>query len=262
VTELLIYLLLGAVAGVVAGMLGVGGGLIIVPVVAAVLFQHGVAPDLVMPLALGTSLATIILTSLSSVRAHHARGAVLWPTVVRLAPGIVLGAWLGAWVAHGLRGDALRIIFGLFALAVAAQMALNVKPSAHRQLPGTVGTGAAGGVIGFVSAIVGIGGGSLTVPFLLYCNVAMRNAVGTSAACGLPIALAGAAGFIWNGWGVAGLPAGSLGYLYLPAFGGVAAASMLFAPLGARLAHRLPADRLKRIFAVLLAFIGLRMLWA
>jgi uncharacterized membrane protein YfcA len=262
VTELLIYLLLGAVAGVLAGMLGVGGGLIIVPVVAAVLLHQGVDPGLVMPLALGTSLATIVLTSLSSVRAHHARGAVLWPTVARLAPGIVLGAWLGAWVAHGLRGDALRIIFGLFALAVAAQMALNVKPSAHRQLPGTTGTGAAGGVIGFVSAIVGIGGGSLTVPFLLDCNVAMRNAVGTSAACGLPIALAGAAGFIWNGWGVAGLPAGSLGYLYLPAFGGVAAASMLFAPLGARLAHRLPADRLKRIFAVLLAFIGLRMLWA
>lgn len=259
-TEFLIYLSLGAVAGILAGLLGVGGGLVIVPVLAGVLNYRGVAPDLVMQIALGTSLATIIFTALSSVRAHHARGAVSWPTVFQLTPGIVLGALMGAWVAHWLKGDTLRVIFGLFALLVAAQMALGVKPSPHRQLPGPAGTGAAGGVIGFVSAIVGIGGGSLTVPFLLYCNVRMRNAVATSAASGLPIAMAGMVGFVWNGWGVAGLPAGSIGYVYLPALAGIALASTLFAPMGARLAHTLPADRLKRVFALLLAFLGLRML--
>jgi hypothetical protein len=179
---------------------------------------------------------------------------------VRLTPGILLGALAGAWLAHQLKSDALRAIFGVFALLVAAQMALGAKPSAHRQLPKAGGMAGAGGVIGFVSAIVGIGGGSLTVPFLLYCNVAMRNAVATSAASGLPIAIAGAAGFVWNGWGVAGLPAWSLGYVYLPAFAAVAIASTLLAPAGARLAHTLPADRLKRGFALLLAFLGLRML--
>jgi hypothetical protein len=221
-----------------------------------------VPAELVMQIALGTSLATIILTAVSSVRAHHARRAVLWPVVARLTPGIMLGALLGAWVAHQLNGDALRVIFGVFALSVALQMALGAKPAPQRQLPGAGGTGAAGGAIGFASAIVGIGGGSLTVPFLIYCNVAMRHAVATSAAVGLPIALAGAAGFVWNGWGVAGRPEWSVGYVYVPALAGIASASILFAPLGARLAHTLPADRLKRVFALLLAALGLRMLWA
>ena len=258
--ELFIYLLVGALAGTLAGLLGVGGGLIIVPAIAAVLAQQAVPHAMVMQIALGTSLATIVLTAISSIRAHHARGAVLWPTVWRLTPGIVIGAWIGAWVAHGLDGDVLRIIFGLFALGVALQLAVGAAPAAHRQLPGNAATGVAGGTIGFISAIVGIGGGTLTVPFLTWCNVPMRNAVATSAACGLPIALAGTLGFIWNGWTVAGRPEPSVGYIYLPAFAGVAVASILFAPYGARLAHTLPAARLKRIFALLLAVIGARML--
>jgi hypothetical protein len=212
-------------------------------------------------LAIGTSLATIVLTSLSSVWAHHRHGAVRWTAFGAMAPGIVLGALLGAMLAERVPGGNLRVIFGLFELVVALQMGLNLRPAPHRQLPGRLGMGVAGGVIGTVSALVGIGGGTMTVPFLLWCNVPMRQAVATAAACGLPIAVAGAAGFVAAGWEKAALPPGSSGYLYWPAFLGIVAASMLFAPLGARLAHRLPAVLLKRFFAVFLALLALRMLW-
>jgi uncharacterized membrane protein YfcA len=253
-----IYLLLGAVAGTLAGLLGVGGGLIIVPVL-ALLFRHiGIGEALVMHLAIGTSLATIVLTSVSSVRAHHRRGAVQWQLVWRLSPGIVLGALLGAALADALDSFWLSRFFGVFELFVAVQMALGLRPAAHRSLPGAAGMAAAGGVIGSVSAIVGIGGGTLTVPFLGWCNVEMRKAVATSSACGLPIALAGALGFVLTGLDAQGLPAWSSGYVYWPAFLGIVVASMAFAPLGAALAHRLPAAGLKRAFAVLLAVIGVR----
>ncbi|UCE90313.1 MAG: sulfite exporter TauE/SafE family protein [Pseudomonadota bacterium] len=258
----LVYLLLGAFAGTAAGLLGVGGGLIIVPVLALVFSDYGFAPELIMHLAVGTSLATIVLTSISSVRAHHQRGAVMWPEFARLTPGIVLGAWLGAAVAHLMPTTAMRIFFGCFELAVAAQLAFGLKPNAHRQLPGNVAMFGAGGVIGTVSAIVGIGGGTLTVPFLVWCNVAMRNAVATSSACGLPIAVAGAIGFVVAGWNQAALPDWSTGYVYWPAFAGIVAASVVFAPLGAWLAHQLPAQTLKRVFALFLAVLGIRMLMA
>jgi len=261
VTEtLLFYLALGAFAGVMAGLLGVGGGLIIVPALAWIFHLQGVAEAVIMHLAIGTSLATIVVTSISSVRAHHRLGAVLWPVFWRLTPGIVAGAWLGAAIADALPSAALRVVFGVFVLLVAAQLGFGAKPAPHRTLPGAAGMFAAGGVIGLVSAIVGIGGGSLTVPWLTWCNTSIRNAVATSAACGLPIALAGAAGFIVTGWDQAGLPPWSLGYIYGPAMAGVAVASMLFAPLGARLAHTLPTIALKRVFAGFLALVGIKML--
>lgn len=258
--EWVIYLALGAGAGVLAGLLGVGGGLVIVPVLAWAFLGLGMAPGVVMHLAVGTSLATIVFTSISSVRAHHRRGAVRWPQVRALTPGIILGAWIGAYVADLLPTAALRTVFGLFELTVAAQMAFALLPEAHRALPARLGMTTAGGVIGGVSAIVGIGGGTLTVPFLLWCGVAMRQAVATSAACGLPIALAGAAAFVVTGWGNAALPDLALGYLYLPALIGVAATSVLFAPLGAYLAHTLPTTTLKRFFALFLAVLGMKML--
>ena len=257
---LLFYLLLGAFAGVMAGLLGVGGGLIIVPALAWIFQHQQIAETALMHLAIGTSLATIIATSISSVRAHHQRGAVLWPTVWRLTPGIVIGAWLGAAVADALSSFALQKVFAVFVLLMAAQMGFGAKPAPHRDLPKTAGMLAAGGAIGAVSAIVGIGGGSLTVPFLSWCNVPIRQAVATSAACGLPIALAGALGFVVTGLNAPGLPAWSLGYVYGPALLGVALTSMLFAPLGARLAHTLPTEMLKKIFAAFLAVIGVKML--
>lgn len=252
------FLLLGAFAGVLAGLLGVGGGLIIVPVLAIIFAERGF--DGVMHLAVGTSLATIVFTSISSVLAHHRRGAVRWEVFARLAPGIIIGALAGAAIADLMPGDGLRVVFGIFELAVAAQMALSVRPSPQRQLPGPAGMGVAGGVIGAVSAVVGIGGGTLTVPFLTWCNVPMRQAVATSAACGLPIALGGAAGFAGTGWGEPNLPDYTLGYLYLPALVSVVIASVAFAPLGARLAHSIPAAALKRFFALFLAILGIRML--
>ncbi len=257
---LLLYLALGAFAGVMAGLLGVGGGLIIVPVLAGIFHHQQISEALIMHLAIGTSLATIVVTSISSVRAHHQRGAVLWTAVWRLTPGIVIGAWVGAVIAEALPSAVLSKVFAVFVLTIAAQMAFGAKPAPHRELPGTAGMAMTGGVIGLVSAIVGIGGGSLTVPFLTWCNIAMRQAVATSAACGVPIALAGALGFIVTGLNATGLPAWSLGYIYSPALIGVAVVSMLTAPLGAKLAHTLPTAILKKVFAIFLVVIGIKML--
>ena len=258
--SLLIYLLTGALAGTLAGLLGVGGGLVIVPALVFVFHAQGFSEALLVHMAVGTSLATIVLTSISSVRAHHRRGAVQWPVFWRLTPGIVVGSLLGAVIADWLPADVLRRVFAVFVLLVAAQMGLGAKPAPHRELPGTLASSAVGIVIGAVSAVVGIGGGSLTVPFLVWCNVAMRNAVAISAACGLPIAVAGSAGFLVTGLNEPGLPAWSTGYLYWPAGAGIAVASVLFAPLGARWAHQIPAQGLKRFFALFLAVVGLRML--
>ncbi|CAK0774472.1 putative membrane transporter protein [Gammaproteobacteria bacterium] len=257
---ILAYATLGAFAGVLAGLLGVGGGLVIVPVLVFLFQGQGIDPTVVVHLAIGTSLATIVVTSLSSIRAHHRRGAVLWPVVYELTPGIVVGTWLGAEVVHLLPTVALKIIFGLFELAVAAKIGFGLRPSPHRRLPGRVGMSGTGSLIGFISGIIGIGGGTLTVPFLVWCNTPIRNAVATSAACGMPIAVAGSLGFVATGWSVAVLPLYSTGYVYWPALVGVTATSMLTAPLGAWLAHTLPTTLLNRFFALFLFVLGVRML--
>ena len=259
-STLLFYLTLGLFAGVMAGLLGVGGGLIIVPTLAWIFHHQQVDDTIVMHLAIGTSLATIVVTSISSVRAHHRRGAVLWPIFWRLTPGIVVGAWLGAAIADALPSAVLSKVFAVFVLTVAAQMGFGAKPAPHRELPGTAGMLTAGGVIGAVSAIVGIGGGSLTVPFLTWCNIAIRQAVATSSACGLPIALAGALGFVVTGLNATGRPDWSLGYVYGPALVGITLTSMLSAPLGAKLAHTLPTEMLKKVFAAFLTLVGVKML--
>jgi uncharacterized protein len=256
----LYYLMLGAFAGLIAGLLGVGGGLVIVPVLSMLFTAHGFAQQHVMHLAVGTSLATIVVTSFSSAYAHHRRRSVHWPGFRRLSVGILLGSGLAALLAGRIAGSALRVCFGVFELLVAAHLAFGRPPRAQRTLPGTSGLIAAGGIIGAVSALLGIGGGTLTVPFLLWCNLPVRQAVGTSAACGLPIAAAGTLGFVVSGYGSNGLPAGALGYLYWPAALGIASASLLAAPAGAWLAHRVRAESLKRAFAALLALLGTRML--
>lgn len=257
---LAIYLMLGAFVGVVAGLLGVGGGLIIVPVLIMLFHQYGFSPLITTHLAVGTSLATIVLTSISSVRAHHQHGAVIWPVFRGLMPGIVAGALLGAALANAMSAALLKNLFGVFELIVAVQMGFGVRPNAARDLPGRLGMSSAGGVIGTVSSVVGIGGGTLTVPYLVWCNVSVQKAVATSSACGLPIAVAGGLGFALTGWQNPHLPPGSSGYIYWPAFLGIVMSSMITAPLGARLAHRLPATTLKRVFAVFLAILGIRML--
>ena len=257
-TEIGIYLLLGAAAGMLAGLLGVGGGLIIVPVLAWLFAQQSFSPDIIMHMAVATSLATIVLTSLSSMRAHHKKGAVRWSLFAQLSPGIVLGALGGAAIADRLPTRTLEIIFALFELSVAAQLGLDLRPAKIHLLVARFGQFVAGVVIGLISAIIGIGGGSLTVPWLLWNRVSIREAVATSSACGLPIALAGAMGFVLVG-GETGI-AYSSGYIYWPAFVMVSFASIFFAPVGAGFAHRVNAQKLKRGFALFLCVVGLLML--
>lgn len=249
ITWMLGYAVLGAVAGFFAGLLGVGGGAIMVPVLALMFAAQGFPQEHLMHLALGTSMAAIVFTSISSLRAHHAHGAVRWPIVRLITPGILLGTFLGAQLASLIPTRPLAIFFTLFMSYVAFQMLANIKPKPSRQLPGGIGMFAVGNGIGAISALVAIGGGSLSVPFMTWCNVRMHEAIGTSAAIGLPIAVAGTLGYLVGGWGSTGLPAGSFGYIYLPALAACVALSMLTAPFGARAAHRLPVATLKKIFA-------------
>ncbi|MEJ2361391.1 MAG: sulfite exporter TauE/SafE family protein [Gammaproteobacteria bacterium] len=253
------YLLLGAFAGTVAGLLGVGGGLIIVPVLVYMFHRQHFSSPLIIHLAVGTSLATIVMTAISSVRAHHRRGAVRWAVFRQLVPGIVLGALLGSQLAEWMPASVLRRFFAIFEWLVALQLFIGLRPRASHDLPRLPAMLGVGGVIGTVSSLVGIGGGSLTVPFLVWSRLRIQEAIATSSACALPIAIAGAAGFVATGWNHAGLPAYSLGYVYLPAFLGIVVASVVFAPLGARLAHRLPAQALRRFFAIFLTMLGFYM---
>ena len=258
----LLYVATGIFAGFLAGLLGVGGGLVIVPVLAFIFAAQGFPAAQIMHLALGTSLASIMFTSISSLRTHHAHGAVNWRVVRGITPGIVAGTLGGTVVAAQLSTTFLKMFFVVFLYYVATQMILNIKPKPSRELPGKAGMFGAGSVIGAVSSLVGIGGGTLSVPFMTWCNVKLHQAIGTSAAIGFPIAAAGAAGYVANGWALGTLPAYSLGFVYLPALAGLAVASVLTAPFGARLAHRLPVARLKKFFALLLYVLGTRMLFS
>ena len=255
------YLVVGLIAGLLAGLLGVGGGIVIVPMLEFCFTRQGFADENIMHLALGTSLASIVFTSVSSFMAHHRRGAVDWTIVRRITVGIVLGTFLGTFIASRMSTAFLKGFFCLFLYFVATNMLLGKKPKAGRELPGVAGMNGMGGLIGMVSSFVGIGGGTLSVPFMLFCNVEGHRAVGTAAAIGLPIALAGALGYLYNGMGAALRPEWSWGYLYMPALIGIVAASVCTAPLGARIAHALPVDKLKKVFAVFLYVVATRMLW-
>ena len=260
--EFFSYLFAGACAGLLSGLFGVGGGLIIVPILVAVFTSLSFPGQHIMHIALGTSLATIIFTSIASTRAHYKRANIDWQVVRKMTPGIVSGTLLGTIVASILQTAWLEAIFVVFVFFAATQILFNFSPDPGRNLPGTVGTGIAGMAIGATSSLVGIGGGTLSVPFLVYCNSAIKKAIGTSAAIGLPIALSGAIGYMANGLRADALPEYSLGYVYLPAMFGIVLASSLTAPFGASLAHWLPAMMLKRLFAILLYLIGLKMLWS
>jgi uncharacterized membrane protein YfcA len=253
---------LGLATGFMAGLLGIGGGMLIGPFVTLIMSSRGVPADLAVKMAIATSMATIIFTSVSSVRAHHKRGAVRWDIVKGLAPGIVLGGALGSiGIFALLKGTTLALIFAAFIGFSATQMYLDRKPKPGREMPGLRGQIAAGGVIGLISGLVGAGGGFVSVPFMVAHNIAIINAVATSAALGFPIALANATGYAISGQGVAGLPAWSLGYIWLPALAVIASCSVLTAPWGAKMAHRLPVAQLKRVFASVLYVLAAYMLW-
>ena len=253
---------LGLATGFLAGLLGIGGGMLLVPFLTYILGARQVSPDLAVKMAIATSMATIMFTSISSVRAHHRRGAVRWDIVTRLAPGIVLGGFIASLGVFALlKGSFLAIFFALFVSFSATQMFLDKKPAPTRQMPGGASQVAAGGVIGFLSGLVGAGGGFVSVPFMTWCNVPIHNAVATSAALGFPIALANVIGYAIGGQNVSGLPPASLGYIWLPALGVIASCSVLTAPLGAKAAHNLPVKQLKRVFASLLFGLAAYMLW-
>lgn len=260
-TLFLTYIALGSVAGLLAGLLGIGGGLVIVPMLTFMFTAQGMPHAHILHMALGTSLASIVFTSVSSMRSHHKHDAVLWPVVFRITPGIIAGTLFGAWVASRLSTNLLKGIFSIFLFYVATQMLIGIKPKASRDVPETLGIFGAGSTIGIFSSLVGIGGGTLSVPFLVWCNTIMHKAIGTSAAIGFPIAVAGASGYILNGLAATGLPENTLGFIHLTALSGIVIASVCTAPLGAKFAHSLPVDKLKKIFAMLLYLLGARMFW-
>ena len=244
-------LALGTCTGFLAGLLGIGGGMLMVPFMTLILSARGVDAALAVKMAIATSMATILFTSVSSVRAHHKRGAVRWDSVRTLAPGIVLGGLVaGAGVFSLLKGTTLALVFAVFVAFSATQMLLDRKPAPTRQMPGTAGSLGAGGVIGFISGLVGAGGGFISVPFMSWCNVAMHNAVATSAALGFPIALANTVGYVVGGWSMPSPLPGALGYLWLPGLAIIATASVTTAPLGARTAHAMNIKHLEHLLAL------------
>lgn len=253
---------LGICTGFLAGLLGIGGGMVMVPFLTFMLSLRGIDADLAVKMAIATSMATIIFTSISSVRAHHKRGAVRWDLVKGLAPGIVLGSMIGSLgVFAWLKGSYLAIFFGLFVGFSATQMFLDKKPAPSRQVPGTAGLMGAGSAIGFLSGLVGAGGGFISVPFMAWCNVAIHNAVATSAALGFPIAVANVLGYVVSGMSVEGLPDDAFGFIWVPALVVIAACSVFTAPLGAKAAHMLPVKKLKRIFGSVLYVLALYMFY-
>ncbi len=258
---ILALLAMGCFGGFAAGLLGVGGGMILVPFITMVLAARGVPDELVVHMAIATSLGTIMFTSLSSVRAHHKHGAVVWRIVKLLAPGILIGSTVGPWIGKQMNTATLSMFFGVFVAFSATQMLVNKKPAAARDLPKALGMFAAGGVIGMLAGLVGAGGGFVSVPFMTWCGVRIHNAVATSAALGFPIALAGTLANVVYGWGEPGLPEYSLGFIYVPALLIIVAASVVMAPIGARTAHRMPVRQLQRIFALILYSLAAYMFW-
>ena len=254
--------LLGLCTGFLAGLLGIGGGMLMVPFITIIMGQRGVAPNLAVKMAIATSMATIIFTSVASVRAHHKRGAVRWDIVKNLAPGIMLGGLVASLgVFSLLKGTWLALFFAVFVSFSATQMLRDKKTVATRTMPGTGGQLAAGSGIGFLSGLVGAGGGFVSVPFMTWCNVPIHNAVATSAALGFPIAVVNVVGYIIAGQSVQNLPQGSVGYLFVPALVIIAIASVFMAPLGVKAAHALPVKQLKRVFAALLYMLAAYMLY-
>jgi len=254
------YLAIGVAVGFLAGLLGIGGGMVMVPMLVFVFTAAGLPTEHLMHYALATAMATIMFTSLSSVHAHHRRGGVDWLAAIGIAPGIMAGS-LGAALGAGfIPTRPLAFCFTALMFFASAQMYMEFKPEPERRLPGAASLFAAGAGIGAVSSVLAAGGAFLSIPYLVRRNVPMRRAIGTAAAIGFPIAFAGTVGYVLHGLGTAGLPPGSFGFVYLPALVIVAAASMLTAPLGARLAHRLPVRRLRMVFSLVLLALALRML--
>lgn len=258
---ILVLLLVGSIAGFMAGLLGIGGGMIVVPIVLWALRWQSVDTMHAQHLAIGTSFAVMALTTFSSMMAQHRKKAIRWRVVISMAPGMVLGVLLGAYLAKYIPTQQLQLIFIVSAYLLSVQALLDIKPKPTRQLPKPTRLGMAGSVFGLFSSWIGIGGGSLSVPFMLYCNVPIREAVGTSAALSWPVAVSGAVGYLLSGWSVQGLPEYTFGFWYIPVAVVMAIATVTFAPIGVKAAHTLPPVKLKFVFGLLLFCVATQMLW-
>lgn len=260
---ILVLIGLGLASGYLAGLLGIGGGMVLVPLLTLIFTSFGFPGEHIVHMAIATSLATIFFTSMSSAYAHNKKKAVLWPVAFLLIPGVLIGSWIGPTIAAHLNSQYLAGFFGAFVIVSALRMLRKPKPRLNTkdQLPNKLGMSSAGFGIGCLSGLVGAGGGFITVPFLIWRGTAIHNAVATSAVMGFPIALAGSLSNIYNGWNLHDLPSGSLGYIYLPALVFVAGASIFSAPLGAKTAHNMPVQRLRSIFAYMLLILALYMIW-
>jgi uncharacterized protein len=262
VEYILIYLLLGAFVGFMAGLFGIGGGGILVPTLATIFLANSVPAENVVHLALGTSMACIIGTSFSSFKAHNKKGGVIWSVFKTLGLGVIFGTFLATFVSSYISSFVLAIIFTCFMIYVSIQMFLNIKPKPSRTLPSDIKQVAAGSFIGMISAMVSIGGGALTVPYLLWHNIDIKKAIGTSAAVGFPIAVSGTIGFMINGWQETNWDSYQLGFVYLPAVILIAISSFFTAPLGVKLVHKLPVGILKKLFAILPLVLSIKMLYS
>ncbi len=258
-TWIVAYVVAGAGVGFLAGLLGIGGGMTLVPILATMFGMQALAPDYTVHLALGTGMASVLFTSSASVREHHRHGAVDWSIVRRMAPGMLLGALSSTLAAGWIAQRTLALAFAVIVFAGATQILVGRKPKAAREMPGRVATSVVGYAIGVVCGLVSAGGAFLTVPFMLFCGVSMHRAIGTAAAIGLPVALVGTIGYVAGGWRIHTLPAATLGFVYLPALVALVVASMSTARWGARKAHALPVATLKRVFAVLLYLLATKM---
>jgi uncharacterized membrane protein YfcA len=261
IETILASILLGMAAGLLAGLFGIGGGIIIVPVLVLLFSAQGFPENLVLIMSIATSLATIIFTSISSVLTHHRLGSVVWRKVSRLAPGIMIGTAVGAVVADQIAVDLLRLIFVGYLLYVGVHMAIQTKPKPGQSPSSKALDFGVAVIIGLMSSLVGIGGGTLTVPFLVHFQTPIRNAVAVASACGFPIAVAGTVSYAILGRNALQLPEWSLGYVYLPAFLGILLSSIFTAPMGARLANKLPAQKLKRYFSLLIFAMAVKLIW-
>jgi uncharacterized membrane protein YfcA len=257
---LIAYLMVGAFVGFLAGLLGIGGGMTLVPVLAALFAAQQLAPEHTVHLALGTGMASIMFTSSASVREHHRHGAVDWKIVRRLVPGMLTGTLLSTLASGWVSQRTLALAFAAIVFAGATQILLGRKPAAARTLPGALPMLVIGAAIGIIAGLVSAGGTFLTVPFMLFCGVVMHTAIGTGAAIGIPVAVVGTIGYVASGLSTGGLPQYSLGFVYLPALAALVAGSMVTAPFGARAAHRLPVPTLRRVFAALLYVLATKML--
>jgi uncharacterized membrane protein YfcA len=253
------YAAAGAIVGFLAGLLGIGGGMTLVPVLSALFVAQALTPDHTVHLALGTAMASIVFTSSASVREHHRHAAVDWQVVRRIVPGMLLGALLSTAASGWIAQRTLALAFATIVFAGATQILVNRKPSAHASMPAAPVVFGVGTLIGIISGLVSAGGTFLTVPFMLYSGVRMHTAIGTGAAIGIPVAIVGTIGYVVSGWRVESLPAWSVGFVYLPALALLVAGSVVTAPMGARYAHKLPVATLRRVFACLLYVLALKM---